>query len=149
MSTKSSTNELYVPCVRGSHALGELVLVEENEKDGVELKAHPVSAAGGTPVVVSTPMASSTPQASSARSSPRYCKKRRLMNEGWENPRGKERKDSASSPEESHGVQPELDDVDGLIFASFDSKVNVCYMTDVYWGCQTFYLLQKLCSQDS
>lgn len=124
-----------MPCVRGSHALGELVLVEENEKDGVKMKAHPISAAGGTPVTVSTPMASSTPAGSLARSSPRYCKKRRVGNASWENVRGRERKDSANSPEESHGpsstlgTQPELDDVDGLIFASFDSKVNVFYIT--------------------
>lgn len=126
MSTKSSTNELYVPCLRGNHTLGELVLVEENEKDSVEMKdAHRVSAAGGT-----APMASSTPEASLARSSPRYRKKRRGVNSGWENSRESERKDLASSPEESHtlpltlGMRPELDDVDGLVFASFDSKVN-------------------------
>lgn len=124
-----------MPCVRGSHALGELVLVEEKEKDRVEMKAHPVSTAGGTPVPVSTPMASSTPEASLARSSPRYYKKRRRVNADWGNSRGRERKASASSPVESHGpsltlgTQPELDDVDGLIFASFDTKVNVCYMT--------------------
>lgn len=129
--------------MRGSHALGELVLVEENEKDRVEMKAHSVSAAGGTPVAVSTPMASSTPEASSPRLSPRYCKKRRGLDAGWEHSRGKKRKDSTSSLDESHGppltlgTQPELDDVDGLIFASFDSKVNVCYMTHGHWGCQT------------
>lgn len=112
--------------------------MEENEKDGVEVKPHPVSVAGGTPVAASTPMARSTTEASLARSSPRYCKKRRGLNAGWENSRDRERKDSADSPEESHGppltlsTQPELDDVDGLIFASFDSKVNDCYVTDVY-----------------
>lgn len=149
MSTKSSTNELYVPCARGSHALGELVLVEENEKDRAEMKAHPVSAAGGTPVGVATPMASSTPQASMARLSPRHCKKRKGGNAGWGSSGGTERK--ASSPEERHGpplalgTQPELDDVDGLIFASFDSKVNVCVTTCAYRGCQTI----NFCSEDS
>lgn len=124
MSTISSTNELYVPCVRGSHALGELVLVEEKEKDGGEMKeAHPVGVAGGTPVAVSTPVASSTPEASLAGSSPRCCKKRRRVNSRW----GKGSPEEALRPSLTLGTQPELDDVDGLVFASFDSKVKNCY----------------------
>lgn len=136
MSTKSSTNELYVPCVRGSHALGELVLVEESEKDGVETKeARPVGVAGGTPVAastpvarstpvaVSTPVASSTPVAPLAGSSPRCGKKRRRVNSRW----GKRSPEDAHRPSLTLRTQPELDDVDGLVFASFDSKVNNCY----------------------
>lgn len=129
MSTKSSANELYVPCVRGSHALGELVLVEESDKGGVEKnEAQPISIAGGTPIVMSTPMASSTPEAFLAGSSARYCKKRSRVDKRWGNSGGKEWKNSSISAEEAHGpllnlgTQPELDDVDGLVFASFDSK---------------------------
>lgn len=116
-------------CVRGNHALGELVLVEENEKDAVEMKKAPSGrAAGGRPAAVSTP--NSTPKASSATSSPRYCKKRRGLNSGGDYSREREWKDMANSPEESNSppltlrTQPELDDVDGLTFASFDSKVR-------------------------
>lgn len=130
MSTKSSSNDLYVPCVRGSHALGELVLVEESEKDGVETKeARPVGVAGGTPVAASTPVAtstpvaSSTPEASLAGSSPRCGKKRRRVNSRW----GKSSPEEARRPSLTLGAQPELDDVDGLVFASFDSKVKNCY----------------------
>lgn len=130
MSTKSSSNDLYVPCVRGSHALGELVLVEESEKDVVETKeARPVGVAGGTPVAASTPIAastpvaSSTPEASLAGSSPRCGKKRRRVNSR----RGKDSPEEARRPSLTLGAQPELDDVDGLVFASFDSKVNNCY----------------------
>lgn len=124
MSTKSSSNDLYVPCVRGSHALGELVLVEESEKDAVETKeARPVGVAGGTPVATSTPVASSTPEASLAGSSPRCGKKRRRVNSRW----GKSSPVEARRPSLTLGAQPELDDVDGLVFASFDSKVKNCY----------------------
>lgn len=136
MSTNSKKNKPYVPCMRGSHALGDLVLVEESQSVEPREEIHPVSVtpkaqqeSGGTPSALS---ASSTPSASLLGSSPRYRKKRRRVNKRWGNSRGREWKDSSASPKVAHSpsltvaMQPELDDVEGLLFVSFSSKVNNC-----------------------
>eukprot|EP00064_Thunnus_orientalis_P012560 superscaffoldBa00001941_g12595 len=61
-------------------------------------------------------------------SSPGYRKRRKRINRRWANSRGKEWKATAASPTVVHSpsltvaMQPELDDVEGLLFVSFASK---------------------------
>ncbi|XP_068565092.1 uncharacterized protein magl [Cebidichthys violaceus] len=115
MSTTSSTkDDPYVHCLRGKHALGELVLVQ-NRRPLVEPKEEPRAA-----IAVSTP----TPG-----SSPGYHKRRKRINRRWSNSRGRDWKAAAAapptvfhSPSLTVAMQPELDDVEGLLFVSFTSK---------------------------
>ncbi|KAI3363786.1 hypothetical protein L3Q82_001394 [Scortum barcoo] len=132
MSSPATKDEPYVPCIRGKHALGELVLVKnppvdpKTETDNVcvtpkvqrGLKVRPKA----IPVTPTSP--ESTPG-----SSPGYRKRRKRMNRRWANSRGKDLKAAAAasptvvhSPSLTAVMQPELDDVEGLLFVSFTSK---------------------------
>ncbi|XP_059212334.1 uncharacterized protein magl isoform X2 [Centropristis striata] len=125
----SSKDEPYVPCIRGKHALGELVLVQKPAPVEPNEETHDVSKTPevrrGFTIKPKTPTFSkSTPG-----SSPGYRKKkRRRINKHWANSRGRQWKAEAASPLEVHcpsltvAMQPELDDVEGLLFVSFTSK---------------------------
>ncbi|XP_068433805.1 MAX gene-associated protein isoform X2 [Clinocottus analis] len=122
MSTSSNKGEPYVTCLRGKHALGELVLVlkrplaEPKEEPRAEVTVAPAA---------STPPPTPTP---SPGSPPGCPKRRKRINRGWANSRGKDWKPPAASPTVYHSpsltvaMQPELDDVEGLLFVSFTSK---------------------------
>ncbi|XP_070844165.1 MAX gene-associated protein-like, partial [Chaetodon trifascialis] len=132
MSTIASKDELYVPCLRGKHALGELVLVHKRPCVEPSEEAHAVSVTPKAQQGFSiTPKAvSSTPTSltSTPASSPGYRKRRKRINRHWANSRGREWKAATASPAAVHSpsltvaMQPELDDVEGLLFVSFTSK---------------------------
>ncbi|XP_076613049.1 MAX gene-associated protein-like, partial [Chaetodon auriga] len=132
MSTIASKDELYVPCLRGNHALGELVLVQKRPCVEPSEEAHTVSVTPKAQQGFSiTPKAiSSTPTSltSTPASSPGYRKRRKRINRHWANSRGREWKAATASPAAVHSpsltvaMQPELDDVEGLLFVSFTSK---------------------------
>lgn len=136
MSNTASKNEPYVPCIRGKHALGELVLVQnrpcvepKEETDAVSVTPNAQQGFRVTPAAMSvTP----SPTTSTPGSSPRHHKRRKRINRRWANSRGREWKAAAASPTVLHSpsltvaMQPELDDVEGLLFVSFSSKVNYC-----------------------
>ncbi|XP_035000418.2 MAX gene-associated protein isoform X1 [Hippoglossus stenolepis] len=128
MSTSSNKNQQYVHCLRGKHALGELVLVEkhplvesveENLDNIVTPKLqHSLEAISTTP----------TPSMSTPGSSPRTRKRRKKTNTRWV-ARGREWRAAAApshkvvhSPSLTVALQPELDNVEGLLFVSFTSK---------------------------
>lgn len=125
----SPKDDSYVPCIRGKHALGELVLVQKRPL--VEPKEEP-DAVSITPEVQRgfTVMSKerSLYSTSTPGSSPVYRRKRK--NRRWANSRGREWKAAAASPAVVHSpsvtvaMQPELDDVEGLLFVSFTSKVK-------------------------
>ncbi|XP_060947666.1 MAX gene-associated protein isoform X2 [Limanda limanda] len=128
MSTSSNKNQQFVHCLRGKHALGELVLVEqqplvesveENLDDIATPKLqHSLEAISTTPTT-----STSTPE-----SLPRTRKRRKKTNTHWVT-RGKELRATATSsskvahsPSLTVALQPELDNVEGLLFVSFNSK---------------------------
>ncbi|XP_041814517.1 uncharacterized protein magl isoform X2 [Chelmon rostratus] len=132
MSTITSKDELYVPCLRGNHALGELVLVEKRPCVEPSEEAHTASV---TPKAQQdlrvTPKAISmipTSLTSTRGSSPGHRKRKKRINRHWANSRGREWKAATASPAVVHSpsltvaMQPELDDVEGLLFVSFTSK---------------------------
>ncbi|XP_034756130.1 MAX gene-associated protein [Etheostoma cragini] len=123
MSGPSNKDEPYVPCIRGKHALGELVLVQKRPLVEPHEETHSVSI---TPKVQQdfTVMISPT---SIPGSSPGYRKRRKRINKRWANSRGRDWKAAVTSPmlvqsTSTVAMQPELDDVEGLLFVSFTSK---------------------------
>lgn len=133
MSTSSNRKDQYVPCIRGKHALGELVLVEkrprvEAKEETYELSVTPQAEEGFR----ATPEASPT-----SRTSPGFRKRRKRINRHWANARGKQWNAITASPTVVHSpsltvaMQPELDDVEGLLFVSFASKVKQCRLLHV------------------
>lgn len=120
MST-SPGNTPYVPCLRGKHALGDLVLVEDPQPVVPKTKAHMESVA---------PKATRRFRVSTQGTSLRLRKRRRRINRRWANSHGRRWKAASASPTVVHSpsltvaMQPELDDVEGLLFVSFSSKVN-------------------------
>ncbi|XP_035534606.1 MAX gene-associated protein-like isoform X2 [Morone saxatilis] len=133
MSTTAGKDEPYVPCIRGKHALGELVLVQkrpclEPKEETVAVSVTPKAQQGFRqilPKAISTTPTSTTP---TTGSSPGYRKRGKRINRRWASSRGKEWKAAADSPTVVHSpsftvtMQPELDDVEGLLFVSFTSK---------------------------
>ncbi|XP_039980782.1 MAX gene-associated protein isoform X2 [Xiphias gladius] len=133
MSTPASKDEPYVPCIRGKHALGELVLVQkrplvEPREESPTISVTPKLQQGfkEMPKAISmTPTSSrSTPGLS-----PGSRKRRKKINRRWGNSRGRDWKTAAAaspkvvhSPSLTVALQPELDDVEGLLFVSFTSK---------------------------
>lgn len=135
MFTPSRKNEPYVRCGRGKHALGELVVVQKRPLVEAKEENHCV---GVTPnmqkCTTVTPKATSltpTSSMSTPGSSPGYRKRRKRINRRWVNSRGREWKATSASPTVVHSpsltvaMQPELDDVEGLLFVSFTSKVKL------------------------
>ncbi|XP_077949715.1 MAX gene-associated protein isoform X2 [Gasterosteus aculeatus] len=120
----STGDDPYVPCLRGKHSLGELVLVQKRplvdptEKPTEEPMEEPFTAITNAPAT-STPIQGS---------SPGNHRRRKKINRRWTNSRGREWKAAAASPTVFHSpsltvaMQPELDDVEGLLFVSFTSK---------------------------
>uniref|UniRef100_A0A3Q3JYN2 T-box domain-containing protein n=1 Tax=Monopterus albus TaxID=43700 RepID=A0A3Q3JYN2_MONAL len=129
MSTSASKDEPYVPCIRGKHALGELVLVQKRPLVEPKKENTPESQQGFsvTPEAISITPASG---ASTLGSSPGYRKRRKRISRRWANSRGREWKAADASPtlvrssSLTVAMQPELDDVEGLLFVSFPSKVK-------------------------
>ncbi|KAL7389187.1 hypothetical protein ABVT39_028064 [Epinephelus coioides] len=132
MSSSSNNSDPYVPCIRGKHALGELVLVQKRplvepkeEADAVSKTPKLEQGIETTPEATSMTPTSST---STPASSPGYHKRRKRINRRWGHSRGREWKAAAASPTVAHSpsstvaMQPELDDVEGLLFVSFTSK---------------------------
>ncbi|XP_070705705.1 uncharacterized protein magl [Pempheris klunzingeri] len=132
MSTSARNGDPYVPCIRGKHALGELVLVQNRPLVEPKEETHAISV---TPEEQQhlrvTPLATSrapTSTMSTPGRSPGYRKRRKRINRRWANSRGREWKPVAASPTVVHSpsltvaMQPELDDVEGLLFVSFTSK---------------------------
>lgn len=134
MSTSAHKDEPYVPCLRGKHSLGELVLVEKCPRLEPKEENHSVSPipelqqdfkVTSKAATLSPTCATSTP-----RSSLRYRKRRKRINRHWGNAHGREWKAPSASPTVLHSpsltvsMQPELDDVEGLLFVSFTTKVR-------------------------
>uniref|UniRef100_A0A3Q0R6A0 T-box domain-containing protein n=1 Tax=Amphilophus citrinellus TaxID=61819 RepID=A0A3Q0R6A0_AMPCI len=130
MSNPASKDDPYVPCIRGKHALGELVLVEPKEESNATSAAPEVQE--GLKVWLSPKARSVTPNSSTSTpvSSPRFRKRRKRINRRWANSRGREYKTAAAystvvhSPSLTVAMQPEMDDIEGLLFVSFASKVK-------------------------
>lgn len=134
MSSPATKDDPYVHCLRGKQALGELVLVQKRSLVEPKEESHAASVTPkeqqdlkGTPKAISRTPTSTT---STPGSSPGYRKRRKKINRHWANSRGKEWKAVAASPTVVHSpsltvtMQPELDDVEGLLFVSFTSKVK-------------------------
>ncbi|XP_042359838.1 MAX gene-associated protein-like, partial [Plectropomus leopardus] len=129
MSSSSNKDDPYVPC-RGRHALGELVLVQKRPLVEPQEKNNFLSITakvqrGRVPKATSmTPTSSKSTPASS----PGFYKRRKRINRRWGNSRRSAWKAAAASPTVIHSpsvtvaMQPELDDVEGLLFVSFTSK---------------------------
>lgn len=135
MSTSAHKDEPYVPCIRGKHALGELVLVQKRPRVEPKEENHPVSLTpelqqGFKVMPEATSMTPTSTSTSTPRSSLGYRKRRKRINRRWANSRGREWKAPSASPTVVHSpsltvaMQPELDDVEGLLFVSFTTKVK-------------------------
>uniref|UniRef100_A0A665WX42 T-box domain-containing protein n=1 Tax=Echeneis naucrates TaxID=173247 RepID=A0A665WX42_ECHNA len=122
MSSPATKDEPYVSCIRGKHALGELVLVQQ--RPNVKSKEGNCTPKG----------ICRTSTSSASKCSPWNRRRKKKLNRRWANSRGKDRKTAAAtapptvvhSPSLSLALQPELDDVEGLMFVSFISKVKHC-----------------------
>ncbi|XP_065819878.1 MAX gene-associated protein [Labrus bergylta] len=132
MSSFANKDDPYVPCLRGNHALGELVLVQKRPTE--EAKEEP-NAISVTPKIQKgfrfTPKSLSRTskfKTSTPASSLGYHKRRKRINRRWANSRGKLWKATDASPTVVHSpsltvaMQPEMDEVEGLLFVSFTSK---------------------------
>lgn len=130
MSKPARKDEPYVPCIRGKHALGDLVLVAPKQESAATSVAPEVQQ--DLKVWMSPKARSVTANSltSTPGSSPRFCKRRKKMNRCWSNSRGRECKTAAASstvvhsPSLTGAMQPEMDDIEGLLFVSFTSKVK-------------------------
>ncbi|XP_061602784.1 MAX gene-associated protein isoform X2 [Cololabis saira] len=131
MSNPASTGAPYVPCIRGKHALGELVLVqkpaEPQEENATCATPEMQQGLKGSMLAKARSMTPSS-STSTPGSSPRCRKKKRRMKKRyWANYRRVWKTAAASrpvvhSPSLTVAMQPELDEVEGLLFVSFTSK---------------------------
>ncbi|XP_034084533.1 MAX gene-associated protein isoform X1 [Gymnodraco acuticeps] len=129
MSYPSKKDLAYVPCIRGKHALGELVLFQQRRLVKPKEETLAVDISPKMHQLKPRPMAmtptSLTPSPSSSTGD---RKRKKRMNKRWANSRGREWKAVAApptvllSPSLTVAMQPELDDVEGLLFVSFTSK---------------------------
>lgn len=132
MSSGSNNNEPYISCIRGKHALGELVLVEDRPHVETKVEPQDYSAAPDEQQSFTATSAAITPRASTPGSSRMYRKRRKRINRRRVNSQGREWKTASASPTVLRSpsltvaMQPELDDVEGLLFVSFSSKVIYC-----------------------
>ncbi|XP_069572282.1 uncharacterized protein magl [Brachyistius frenatus] len=134
MSNPAGRDEAYVPCIRGKHALGELVLVQKSPLDVLKEEKDTVSITPEAQQRLKVWMlpegrsVTSTSSTSTPASLPGYRKRRKRINRRWANSRGRDWKAVAASPTVIHSpsltvaMQPELDNVEGLLFVSFTSK---------------------------
>lgn len=118
MSNPSANGEPYVSCIRGRLSLGELVLVQTPAKD--EPNVDRAASETATEQQETEKWAKKTPALCRVR------RKKKRINRHWGNPKGKNYKPSPAPPAVpcSPLLQPELDDIDGLLFVSFISKVE-------------------------
>ncbi|XP_024146356.1 MAX gene-associated protein, partial [Oryzias melastigma] len=116
MSNPSANGEPYVSCIRGRLSLGELVLVQTPAKD--ETNGDRAASETATEQQETEKWAKKTPALCRVR------RKKKRINRHWGNPKGKNYKPSPAPPAVpcSPLLQPELDDIDGLLFVSFISK---------------------------
>lgn len=108
--------------MRGKHALGELILVEDQSVDKTSdmaptSKLHPDSTSTATSV---TPSSSK----STTRSSPGKDTKRKLNVRKHYFRGALTTGSSTANNNPTVSLQPELDDVEGHVFVSFNSKVT-------------------------
>lgn len=136
MSNLSGSGASYVPCIRGKHALGEIVLVnkhpdhEPSETVGVTSTSNVQQALSVTPLATSSTPGSSVSTPVSTR--PYVRKKRKKVKRRWGldyRPRIWKAASATTptvvpSPSMTVTMQPELDDIEGMLFASFTTKVN-------------------------
>lgn len=135
MSDLSVRGVSYVPCIRGKHALGEIVLLHKHPGD----KPNEESSVTGTLNVQLAPSITPGSCTSTPVSTRPYHKKRRKkVKRRWGiNCRPRMWKAAATadstaaasptvvpSPSLTVAMQPELDDIEGLLFASFTTKVH-------------------------
>uniref|UniRef100_A0A3P9I4W2 MAX gene-associated protein n=1 Tax=Oryzias latipes TaxID=8090 RepID=A0A3P9I4W2_ORYLA len=115
MSNPTAEGNPYVSCIRGRLSLGELVLVQK-PANGEPSEEHATSEAA-TEQQETKKWVQRTPCSS------RYRRKKRI-NRRWGNPKGRNYKATPVPTVVpcSPLLQPELDDIDGLLFASFVSK---------------------------
>ncbi|XP_037837560.1 uncharacterized protein magl isoform X2 [Kryptolebias marmoratus] len=134
MSDLSGSGASYVPCMRGKHALGEVVLVDERPA------GEESTCAGGPGFRVPSQGAGvgTRPAPGSSTSAPasglpyRRKRRRKKVKRQWGmyyRPRlWKAAAAAAATPTEvpspslTVAMQPELDDIEGLLFASFTTK---------------------------
>lgn len=142
MSDLSGSGVSYVPCIRGKHALGEIVLLHKHPGDKPNEESSVTDALNvqqGLRVLSPAPSitpGSSTSTPVSAR--PYHKKRRKKVRRRWGiNCRPRMWKAAATadstaaasptivpSPSLTVAMQPELDDIEGLLFASFATKVH-------------------------
>ncbi|XP_035990080.1 uncharacterized protein magl isoform X2 [Fundulus heteroclitus] len=132
MSDPSSSGDTYVPCIRGKHALGELVLVqnqpgvEPEKEDGTAVP--PTTNSGLTLPPKPTSNKPGTSKATQGISARYRKKRRRKVKTRWTMYHPKTWKRAAASAKVTYrqsltvAMQPELDDIEGLLFVSFTSK---------------------------
>ncbi|XP_038141998.1 MAX gene-associated protein isoform X1 [Cyprinodon tularosa] len=129
MSKTSGNGDRYVPCMRGKHALGDILLIQ-NQSDVEPKKGGPIGTITENSGSMIPPKSRSN-NCSSSKAAPgtstrfyrrRTMKKRRNLHlkRSW--------KRAAITPKETNSqslkvaMEPELDDIEGLLFVSFTSK---------------------------
>ncbi|CAN9507688.1 unnamed protein product [Ophioblennius macclurei] len=125
MSNPDAKEESYTPCSGGRYTLGELVLVEkspplEKKQDDAPASVFP-EPRRDSDSCTSPKMRSGT---STPKTSPGH-RKRRKISRRWTKFQGRERKvlpAAVRSSSVTGCLQPETDDVEGLLFVSFTSK---------------------------
>lgn len=110
----------YVQC-RGKHALGNLVLVQTPTQELKKQRNCPINLTPPMKLCVTMSSKAKFKPPSTSRLLPKYKKKRKYMN--WGYAVRKEWRSEAQAPSPPlASVQPELDDVERLLFVSFTSK---------------------------
>ncbi|KAM9355013.1 uncharacterized protein mgab [Pholidichthys leucotaenia] len=134
MSNLSAKDAQFIPCIRGNHALGQIVVTERGPSVEDKEKEKSVDATSKSLYCLqiwTEPKA--TPECSMSSlptrgSLPMFHKKRKGLNRRWGNGHGKMDKFLNASPTVllnptlTVAMQPELDEIDGLLFISFSSK---------------------------
>ncbi|XP_014899610.1 MAX gene-associated protein isoform X1 [Poecilia latipinna] len=132
MSQPVGVGDAYVPCIRGKHALGEIVLLQnqsavEPKKDDtaiVLLKAN----SGLRRPPKARPNKSSSSTGTPVRSIGFRKRRRRKIRSRWTMYYARTWRRAAAAAKPAHSpsltlaMQPELDEIEGLLFVSFTSK---------------------------
>lgn len=135
MFNPTSKDEQFARNPRGEHAPGELVLVQKQESVETKEEDRNNGAPHAKQQCISETLDETcmTPTSSSSllTSSPGHDRRKTTIKRQWVG----ERKAAAASltidhnPSAAVAVKPELDDVEGLLFASFGSKVGLNFFT--------------------
>ncbi|XP_027896614.1 MAX gene-associated protein isoform X3 [Xiphophorus couchianus] len=132
MSHPAGVGDAYVPCIRGKHALGEIVLLQNQpsvqpKKDDaaiVLLKANSVLRRPPK----ARPSKSSSSMGTPVRSIGFRKRRRKKIRSRWTMYYARTWRRAAAAPKPAHSpsltfaMQPEMDDIEGLLFVSFTSK---------------------------